>query len=326
MLHQTIAGRVKLGDLLLCFQAFQQCQTLLRSLLEGAGKIYGSLLYIENLDDFLKIEPAILSGSLTEPGLPVKQAIRFERVSFTYPGGFHRALDEFNLEIPREKVVALVGHNGAGKSTLIKLLCRFYDPDAGRVLLDGVDLRELDQDAVRRRIAVLFQHPVHYCATASENIAYSDIGALTDRKRVYEAASGAGALDPIEWLPDGFDTVLGKWFGGTELSGGEWQRIALARAFFRQASLIVLDEPTSAMDSWAEQDWLDRFRALTAGKTALMITHRFTTAMHADIVHVMDKGRIVESGTHAQLVALGGAYASSWRAQMQEIAAGDRPC
>jgi ATP-binding cassette subfamily B protein len=326
MLHQTIAGNVKLGDLLLCFQAFQQCQLLLRSLLEGAGKIYRSLLFIENLDDFLKIEPAILAGPLAEPGLPVKQAIRFERVSFTYPGGFHRALDEFDLEIPREKIVALVGHNGAGKSTLIKLLCRFYDPDEGRVLLDGVDLRELNQEAVRRRIAVLFQDPVHYRATASENISFGDISALEDRARVHEAASGAGALEPIERLPDGFETVLSKWFGGTELSGGEWQRIALARAFFRRASLIVLDEPTSAMDSWAEQDWLDRFRALTAGKTALMITHRFTTAMHADIVHVMDKGRIVESGTHAQLIALGGAYANSWRAQMRQIAAGDRPC
>jgi ATP-binding cassette subfamily B protein len=319
MLHQTIAGRVKLGDLLLCFQAFQQCQSLLRSLLEGAGKIYRSLLFIENLDDFLKIEPAILSGRAGEAGLPVKHAIRFEQVSFTYPGGCHRALDQFDMEIPAEKVVALVGHNGAGKSTLIKLLCRFYDPDEGRVFLDGVDLRELDQDALRRRVAVLFQEPVHYCATARENIAYGDISGLSDERRAYAAARGAGALDPIERLPDGFETVLGKWFGGAELSGGEWQRIALARAFFRQASLIVLDEPTSAMDSWAEQDWLNRFRALTSGKTALMITHRFTTAMHADIIHVMEKGRVVESGTHAQLVALGGAYASSWRAQMQEI-------
>ncbi len=324
MLHQTIIGKAKLGDLLLCFQAFQQCQSLLRSLLEGAGKIYRSLLFIENLDDFLKIEPAILSGRAGVAGLPVKEAIRFERISFTYPGGSHRALDRFNLEIPRDKVVALVGHNGAGKSTLIKLLCRFYDPDEGRILFDDVDLRELDLEALRRRIAVLFQEPVHYCATASENIAFGDIGRLLDQEGVREAARDAGALEPIERLPDSFETVLGKWFGGAELSGGEWQRVALARAFFRRASLIVLDEPTSAMDSWAEQDWLNRFRTLTAGKTALLITHRFTTAMHADIIHVMDKGRVVESGSHADLVALGGAYASSWRAQMREIGAGDR--
>jgi ATP-binding cassette subfamily B protein len=326
MLHQTIAGKIKLGDLLLCFQAFQQCQSLLRSLLEGAGKIYRSLLFIENLDDFLKIERGLLPGPLAAPGLPVQHAIRFERVSFTYPGGSHRALDQFDLEIPAEKVVALVGHNGAGKSTLIKLMCRFYDPSEGRVLLDGVDLRELDQDVLRRRIAVLFQQPVHYCATASENIAFGDKSRLLDQRGLREAARDAGAIEPIERLPAGFETMLGKSFGGAELSGGEWQRVALARAFFRQASLIVLDEPTSAMDSWAEHDWLNRFRTLTEGKTALMITHRFTTAMYADIIHVMDKGRVVESGSHAQLVALGGAYASSWRAQMREIAAGDRTC
>ncbi len=319
MLDQTINGRDKLGDLLLCFQAFQQCQALLRSLLEGAGKIYRSLLFIENLEDFLRTEPAILCGRMEVNALPVTHGIRFESVSFTYPGGFHRALDDFNLEIPAGKVAALVGHNGAGKSTLIKLLCRFYDPGEGRILIDGVNLRKLDPEALRSHITVLFQEPVRYCATAHENVAFGDVGELSDHRRVWEAAFDAGALEPIERLPNGYETLLGKWFGGAELSSGEWQRIALARAFFRQASLIVLDEPTSAMDSWAEQDWLSRFFSLAAGKTALMITHRFTTAMHADIIHVMDKGRIVESGTHAELVALGGAYAASWTAQMREI-------
>ncbi len=324
VLHQTLTGRIKLGDLLLCFQAFQSGQSQLRSLLDGAGKIYSSLLFVQNLDDFLKIEPGIRSGQSGEPGLPVRNAIRFERVSFTYPGGGHRALDAFDLEIPKEKVVALVGHNGAGKSTLLKLMCRFYDPDEGRILLDGVDLRELDQEALRHRIAVLFQEPVHYHATARENVGFGDIDRLFDKEHIREAARNAGALEPIERLHDGFETILGKWFGTAELSGGEWQRIALARAFFRDASLVILDEPTSAMDSWAEQDWLNRFRNLVEGKTALMITHRFTTAMHADIIHVMDKGRVVESGTHAQLVAGAGAYAASWAAQMREIDAGDR--
>jgi ATP-binding cassette subfamily B protein len=319
MLHRILSGRARLGDLLLCFQAFQQCQTLLRSLLEGAGKIYRSLLFVENLDDFLELEPAILTGLSGEPGLPIKDSIRFEDVSFSYPGETRRALDGFHLEIPHGKVVALVGHNGAGKSTLIKLLCRFYDPDAGQILFDGVDLRELDLVALRRQVAVLFQEPVHYNATVRENIAFGDIEGLSDQARVWQAARDAGALEPIERLSGGFDALLGKWFGGAELSGGEWQRIALARAFFRRASLVILDEPTSVMDSWAEQDWLGRFRTLTEGRTGLMITHRFTTAMHADIIHVMDKGRVVESGTHAELVALGGAYASSWAAQMQEI-------
>lgn len=326
MLHQTIAGRVKLGDLLLCFQAFQQCQILLRSLLEGAGKIYRSLLFVQNLDEFLSLEPQILPGQVGNCGLPVNNSIRFEDVSFTYPGGSHRALAGFDLEIPQGKIVALVGHNGAGKSTLIKLICRFYDPDEGRILVDGVDLRTLDREALRRQITVLFQEPVHYHATVRENIAFGDINRLSDQARIREAAQSAGAMLPIEQLERGFDEILGKWFGGAELSGGEWQRIALARAFFRQASLIILDEPTSAMDSWAEQDWLSRFRTLTASKTALMITHRFTTAMHADIIHVLDKGRVVESGTHEQLVARGGAYAGSWAAQMREIDPGHRPC
>jgi ATP-binding cassette subfamily B protein len=320
MLDQNLAGHARLGDLLLCLQAFQQGQAQLRSLLEGAGKIYKSLLFVENLEDFLAMKPAILAGRSESLRLPIRRSIRFERVSFTYPGSSHRALDDFNLEIPERQVVALVGSNGAGKSTLIKLLCRFYDPDEGRVLLDGVELRELDPKALRSRMTVLFQQPVRYHVTASENIAFGDIHRPWESGEVLAAARSAGALEPIERLSHGFETLLGKWLGGEELSVGEWQRIALARAFFRQAPLVILDEPTSAMDSWAEQDWLSRFRTLVEGRTALMITHRFTTAMYADIIHVMDRGRIVESGTHEQLIAIGGSYAESWSAQMQEVA------
>jgi ATP-binding cassette subfamily B protein len=323
MLHRALIGQAGVGDLVLCLQAFQQSQASLRAILEGAGKIYRSLLFVDNLEEFLGLNPQILPGPAGESGLPVKDSIRFEDVSFTYPGGCHRALDGFNMEIPQGKVVALVGHNGAGKSTLIKLLCRFYDPDCGRILLDGVDLKAFDPVALRERITVLFQEPVHYHASVRENIAFGDLGALFDLTRVRHAAEDAGALEPVERLPAGFESLLGKWFGGEELSAGEWQRIALARAFFRQASLVILDEPTSSMDSWAEQDWLGRFRALTQGRTGLMITHRFTTAMHADIIHVLDKGRVVESGTHAELLAQGGAYAVSWAAQMREIATRD---
>jgi ATP-binding cassette subfamily B protein len=265
------------------------------------------------------MKPAIMAGESGASRPPACRSIRFERVSFTYPSGFHRALDDFDLEIPEHQVVALVGSNGAGKSTLIKLLCRFYDPDEGRILLDGVDLRELDPEILRSQITVLFQEPVRFHATAGENIAFGDVHRSRQAPEVLSAARSAGASEPIERLPYGFETLLGKWLGGEELSVGEWQRVALARAFFRQAPLVILDEPTSAMDSWAEHDWLSRFRTLVEGRTAVMITHRFTTAMYADIIHVMDRGRIVESGTHEQLIAIGGSYAASWSAQMREV-------
>jgi ATP-binding cassette subfamily B protein len=180
-------------------------------------------------------------------------------------------------------------------------------------------LRLFDPAELRRGITVLFQEPVRYHTTASENIAMGDLGSEPDLLRIQVAARAAGAALPIERLPHGYDTLLGKWFGGAELSVGEWQRVALARAFLRNAAIIALDEPTSAMDSWAEADWLGRFRELTEGHTAMMITHRFTTAMHADMIHVMENGRITESGTHDELVAAGGHYAQSWQLQMREM-------
>jgi ATP-binding cassette subfamily B protein len=317
MLRRTLLKLVGLGDLLLCFQAFQQGQVLLRALLEGAGRVYRSLLFVQNLEEFLALEPELQAGG--ERSLKGIEGVRFEGVTFRYPGSQRNALEAFDLELPAGKLVAIVGPNGAGKSSLIKLLCRFYDPDSGRILLGDRDIKCFDATTLRRQITVLFQDPVHYHATVAENIAFGDLEGLHDPERIAAAVQAAGALEPIQNLPLGMESVLGKWFGGEELSGGEWQRIALARAFFRQASLVVLDEPTSAMDSWAEQDWLGRFRGLVAGKTALMITHRFTSAMHADLIHVMDHGRVRESGTHAELVAAGGTYARSWGEQMREI-------
>ena len=183
--------------------------------------------------------------------------------------------------------------------------------------MDGVDLRALPLDAVRRLVTVLLQEPTHYHATAAENIALGDVEAGSARESIEAAAQAAGAAEVISRLPQGYDTLLGKWFtGGTDLSVGEWQRVALARAFLRQAPVIILDEPTSAMDSWAESEWLRRFHQLAEGRTVLIITHRFTTAMHADIIHVMDGGQIVESGSHQELLARGGRYAESWYEQM----------
>jgi ATP-binding cassette, subfamily B, bacterial len=320
MLLRAARGLARLGDLVLCYQAFQQGQKLLRSLMESAGRIYRSTLFLDNLFLFLAQTTHITAPDDPQPvPLPLRDGICFNAISFRYPGSERDALAGFSLTVPARQVTAIVGHNGAGKSTLIKLLCRFYDPQAGAILLDGVDLRSFDPAELRRGITVLFQEPVRYHTTAAENIAMGDLAAASDRGRIQAAARAAGAAAPIERLPQGYDSVLGKWFGGAELSVGEWQRVALARAFLRNAAIIALDEPTSAMDSWAEADWLGKFRELTEGHTALMITHRFTTAMHADMIHVMEDGRVTESGTHDQLVAAGGHYAQSWRVQMREM-------
>ena len=319
MAWQVLLGVYTLGDLGMFYQAFNQGQSLLRTLLENAGEIYSNSMFLGDLFDFLNLEPQVVDPPAPLPAPQVLQAgIRFEGVDFSYPGGEHLALHSFNLSLPAGQVAAVVGANGAGKSTLIKLLCRFYDPQAGAIYLDDIDLRQFSVLELRQRITVLFQEPVHYSATVQENIALGDLHAAPGREAVQTAARAAGAAGAGERLPDGYDTLLGKWFkGGMDLSVGEWQRVALARAFLRRAPLILLDEPTSAMDPWAEADWLGRFRSLAKGHTALLITHRFTTAAYADRIYVMDKGQIVEAGTHRELLETGGAYAQSWKEQMQ---------
>ena len=319
---QALQGLYNLGDMAMLFQAMSQGQALMQSLLNGVGEIYRNLLFLEDLFTFLELAPVT-----TDPAAPVmlapglQQGVVLHDITFRYPHSERTALSGFDLAIPAGKIVAIVGENGAGKSTLLKLLCRFYDPQQGVITWDGVDLRNLRQQELRRRISVLFQHPVTYHETVTTNIAFGDMAQQPTAAAIAAAAEGAGATEIVARLPEGYATVLGKWFGYTQLSTGEWQRLALARAFVRRADLVILDEPTSAMDSWAENDWMSRFRSLVAGRAALIVTHRFTTAMQADIIHVMHEGRVVESGTHAELVALGGRYAASWRAQMREAGA-----
>ena len=314
----ALKGAIGLGDLALFYQAFFQGQRMMRSLLGSTGEIYRNLAFLENLFEFLALQPNITAPAESAPFPGLKQGIELRNVTFSYPGSSRTALVDFNLTIPAGKITALVGENGAGKSTLIKLLCRFYDPEQGALLIDGADLRDLDPLELRQQITVLFQDPVHYHDSVRNNIAFGDIHNNPDLARIKAAAAASGADAPISRLPRNYETVLGKWFGGAELSGGEWQRLALARAFLRNAGLVILDEPTSAMDSWAEADWLARFRQLVAGRTALIITHRFTTALQADMIHVMDKGRIIESGSHAELLAAQGHYADSWSRQLRQ--------
>lgn len=317
MILRDLKGQARLGDVVLCYQAFLQGERLLHQLLESTGRTYRATLFMEHLFEFLDLRPAM--GAL--PGaraasFPLRQGIRLEDVTFHYPGTDRLALDRFTLDLPAGQLTAIVGPNGAGKSTLIKLLCRFYDPERGRILLDGVDVRDLDRERLRRDITVLFQEPMRFHATAGENLRLGDLAVPPDSPRILAAARASGADGPISRLPQGYRTLLGKGFGGEELSVGEWQRLALGRAFLRDAGIILLDEPTSAMDAWAESDWLGRLRRHAEGRLAVLITHRFTTAMHADRICVLAEGRVVECGDHAALLASGGLYAASWRAQM----------
>ncbi|MDJ0692954.1 ABC transporter ATP-binding protein [Mastigocoleus sp. MO_188.B34] len=317
--RQVLLGIFTLGDLALFFQAFNRAQNIVKAILSNLGKIYRHSLFVSNLFEFLQIQPKIIDPPHPVP-IPsvLKGEIRFRKVTFSYPGTQKPVLKNFDLTLPSGKVVAIVGDNGAGKSTLIKLLCRFYDPDTGSIDLDGINLRDFRVKDWRRLITVLFQSPIPYHTTASENIALGDISNTSYQTDIKAAAIASGIHNKIMSLPSGYNTMMGKLFpDGTDLSGGEWQRLALARAFFRRSEIMILDEPTSAMDPWSEQDWLERFRTLARGRTAVVITHRFTLAMQADIIHVMRSGQIVESGSHKELLKQNGFYATSWRSQMQ---------
>ena len=316
---RAVSGLGTLGDVALFYQAFSRGQNLMRSLLRNVGQVYANSLFIGNLFDFLALKPQVVDPVRpVQVPSPLVDRVAFSQITFRYPGSEHTVLKAFDLTVPIGRTVAIVGPNGAGKSTLVKLLCRLYDPEAGSITVDGIDIRKFSIEELRRHITAMFQFPVPYHATAGDNIALGDLRGRPSAARVQSAARDAGAHEMITRLPEGYDTQLGKWFtNGTELSGGEWQQVALARAFVRDAPIIVLDEPTSFMDSWAEVEWWERFRQLADGRTAIIITHRLTTAMRADEIHVMSHGQIVESGSHRELLAAGGLYAQSWSAQMR---------
>jgi ATP-binding cassette subfamily B protein len=279
--------------------------------------MYENNLYLNNLYTLLATPTTIQRPDNPRPLPPaVHGEIVFDHVSFSYPGSPAQALDDVSFRIAPGETIAVVGRNGAGKSTLIKLLCRLYDPTGGRILLDGGDIRELDPDELRSKIGAMFQDFVSYQASASENIGLGDLPLIDDRPAIEEAARKAGADSLISGLPEGYDTSLGKWFDdGANLSGGEWQKVALGRAFMRDVPILILDEPTSALDAQAEYELFARLRALASGRTAVYISHRFSTVRQADRILFLEHGRLVEEGTHAQLMALAGRYARLFNMQ-----------
>ncbi|MGE5185878.1 MAG: ABC transporter ATP-binding protein [Acidobacteriota bacterium] len=314
----TIEGSLTLGGMTMLLAAFKQAQSALSSALGDVGGMYEDNLYMSNLYEFLDTPTMTPSGTATEGPKP-GDGVRFEDVSFRYPGSHEDALAGIDLHIPPGSKLAIVGENGSGKTTLIKLLTRLYEPTGGRILLDGRDLREWAPHTLHRRIGVIFQDFVRYQLTVGENIGAGDDRAYEDRGRWDDAADRGLAKPFIVEMPDTYDTQLGRWFrSGRELSLGQWQKVALARSFMRrEADILVLDEPTASMDAEAEVRIFERFRALTEDKIAIVISHRFSTVRMADQIIVLDRGRIVERGSHDVLVKQGGRYATLFNLQAQ---------
>jgi ATP-binding cassette, subfamily B, bacterial len=314
---RTLAGQFSIGDLTFLAGSFRRLRNLLEGLLASFSTTASQALYLNDLFSFFEVEPEIFSPERPLPfPRPIRQGFVFEEVGFTYPGADRWAVRNLSFTLHAGEVIALVGENGAGKTTLVKLLARLYDPDEGRILLDGHDLREYDLDALRGNLGVIFQDFVRYNLTAAENIAVGRIAARDDRARIRQAAMRSQADEVIARLPAGYDQMIGKRFkNGVELSGGEWQKIALARAYMREAEVLILDEPTAALDARSEFEVFKRFKELSKGKTAILISHRFSSVRMADRILVLANGTVEAAGTHEELISQPGRYSELFELQ-----------
>ncbi len=314
---RTIDGAFTLGDLTFLAGSFLRLHGLFEGLLVGVTHIAGQSLYLDDLFSFFDIKPTIVPPVDPKPfPVPIRRGITFEGVGFRYPETERWAVRDLSFTLGAGETLALVGANGAGKTTIVKLLTRLYDPDEGRILVDGVDIRDIGMEELRSHIGVIFQDFIRYNFTAAENIGVGRIDAGIDRPRIVDAAERSLAAEVIDRLPLTYDQPLGKLFAdGRDLSGGEWQKVAIARAYMRQAQLIILDEPTAALDARAEAEVFQRFKGLADGRSAVLISHRFSTVRMADRILVLSGGRIIESGSHEELLALGGTYADLFELQ-----------
>ncbi len=317
VIYETVMGRLTIGQLTFLAGAIAGASAGIQAVFTTFSGIADQALFMTDLVDFFAVQPTIQSkpGALVAPR-PIRQGIEFRNVSFAYPGSQRQVLSGVNMRIEPHERIALVGENGQGKTTIVKLLTRLYDPTEGQILLDGVDLRDYNLDDLWKEIGVIFQDFVHYEMTASENIGVGRIEEANNPFRIRAAAMKTFAEKVIQKLPKGYDQLLGRRFeGGVDLSGGEWQKIALARAYLRDAQLLILDEPTAALDARAEHEVFQRFAELTQGKMSLLISHRFSTVRMADRILVLEKGGIAEQGHHDQLVKGGGIYAEMFELQ-----------
>ncbi|MEI6842464.1 MAG: ABC transporter ATP-binding protein, partial [Methanomicrobiales archaeon] len=313
----AIDGNLTLGDMVMYFMGFQLCIGYIQSIFGSMNSLYEDQLFLKNLFLFLDLKPQVPVPEVPIP-LPetFRHEVRVDNVTFTYPGDEKPSLQHVSFVLHPGEVIAFVGSNGAGKSTLIKLLCRLYTPESGSIFVNGIDLSFVDPEDWYRHITVLFQDYVRYHLTARENIWLANVREPVDDPGIVDAAVKAGADAVIRDLPGDYGTALGRNFsGGHELSTGEWQKIALARAFFRDAEIVILDEPASSLDAIAEKEIFTKFREIIRGRSAVLISHRFSTVLMADCIYVLEGGQIIEQGSHTELMAQNGRYSTMFHAQ-----------